>query len=92
MRIGALRDTAGLAAGAGLLALTALIYGGCDRFTATPYVAVAVAAGAAALIGALAETDPEERRRAAAFASVLVALAGFVLLMVLFPADACTGA
>ncbi len=90
--LGAVRQAAGLVVGAAVLALTALTYDGCDRFGASPYLYAAGAVTLAAITGAIAETQSQERLRAAAFAGVLVAVAGVFVLMLVFWGDDCTGA
>ena len=90
--LGALRDWAGVAVGAASLVLAALLYDSCDKFGAAPYAYVVVAGFLGALTSGIAESERSERVRAAAFAGVVVALAGVGLLMVLFSADGCSGA
>lgn len=87
--LGELRQWAGLVVGATVLAVAAFKAEPCDRFAGSPLVWVAAAVGAATVAAALAE--PDQRGRAAAFAGVVVAVAGVILLIVVFGSAECTG-
>ena len=87
-----LRDALGLGVGVALLAAIALTYDEGDKFEWSPYVYLSGAVILAALTGAVADLETQERGRAAAFAGLVVFVAGAVLLTFLFWADPSTGA
>jgi membrane associated rhomboid family serine protease len=90
--LGALRPAAALAVCAAILASVVLAYESCDEFGEAPYAHVGVAVVVAAVTGAMTEMESHERVRSAAFAGVLVAVAGAIVLIVVFAADSCSGA